>query len=181
MGSMEKLVEYIRNKDIIYLGKILTNNIIIDEKVREYCKDNKCGQYNKNFMCPPDIGEIKDFKNKLKKFNYCIVVLIKQKILNKEDREEYFRPARKLHKILLEIEKKGKDLGFENALALIAGNCKLCNPCKKVLGYRECPYPEYSRPSSESLGIDVINTVAKMGLEIEFKDTEVTWVGMIII
>ncbi|HHV27594.1 MAG TPA: DUF2284 domain-containing protein [Tissierellia bacterium] len=181
MYNMKKLTEYIETKDIIYLGDILPSEIIVDEKVRQYCKDNRCGEYNRNFTCPPDVGKIDDFKNRLKEFNSCIIVLTRHKIINKEDREEYFKPAKNLHKILLDIEKKGKELGFEKSIALIAGNCKICTPCKKMIGYKECPYPELSRPSSESLGIDVIKTVAKKGLEIEFKDDEVTWVGMILI
>lgn len=181
MDGVEKLISYIEGEKVVYIGKISANEIIIDERVREYCVENKCGQYNKNFMCPPEVGEVKDFRKKLKKFDHCILVLKREKISNKEDREEYFRPARELHNILLNIEKKGKELGFENSFALIAGNCKLCNPCKKLLGYKKCPYPEVSRPSSESLGIDVIKTVSQIGVEIEFKDTEVSWVGMVII
>ncbi|SHI18427.1 DUF2284 domain-containing protein [Sporanaerobacter acetigenes] len=180
MVLKEKFIEYIKNQNIIFIGTIDVKDIVINRSVRKYCMENKCGQYGNNFMCPPCVGSVEDFKEKLKNYDSCIVVLKNKKITNKINREEYYEASEELHQILLNIEYKAKSLGYEKALALIAGNCRLCKPCKKVLGEKFCPYPERARPSSESLGIDVIETLNKLGVKLEFRDDEVTWVGMML-
>ena len=181
MDKIKALTNFIKEQKLIYIDTINTSRLIIDDKVRNYCIENKCGQYGNNFMCPPYIGEVTDFRNKLKEYKASIIVLEKERILNPINREEVYRAADRLNNKLLEIETKAKELGYKNCKVLFAGNCRFCLPCKIQLGYTKCPYPNKGRPSSEGLGIDVIKTLDKIGINLEFKEHEVTWVGMILL
>jgi predicted metal-binding protein len=181
MNKEKLLLNRICEKNVAFLGKMKPEELVIEEKVREYCMQNKCGQYGRNFMCPPKVGSVESNRKKILDFDSCLVLIKKHKLINPENREEFYIPAKELHKILLEIENEAKELGYNKATSLIAGNCRMCKPCKIVFGEKNCPYPEKSRPSAEALGINVIETIKKLGLHLEFKKDEVTWVGIILI
>ncbi len=178
---MDKLLDCIKTKNVELKGIIKPSDLVIDEKVIKYCKENKCGQYGRNFMCPPNNIGLNIFKKSLEDYSYCIILLYEQEISKSKDKEEFYRAADALNHILLDIEKEFKSQGYNKTMALFAGNCRNCKPCKINEGYKKCPYPEKSRPSSESLGVDVIKPLENMGISIEFRQDKVTWVGMILV
>ncbi|WP_054871434.1 DUF2284 domain-containing protein [Caloranaerobacter sp. TR13] len=168
-------------KKVYVIKEVLINEIEITQTVRNYCIQNKCEQYGANYMCPPYVGGIEEFKKKLKTYNVGFIVIVKDNVNDPNDMKEFYKPAYKLHEIMLELEEEVKKLGFENSYALIGGNCKLCKVCNAKLGIKKCNYPNKARPSLEAMGIDVINTCKKIGINIEFRKDEVTWVGLLLI
>ncbi len=172
------LKTYEKIKKVYTIREIEIDKIKITQTVRDYCARNKCGQYGANFMCPPYVGDIEDFKKKLRTYDAGFIVVVKDKVNNPDDMEEFYKPAYRLHEIMLELEKEAKKLGFKNSYALIGGNCKLCKICNAKLGIKECKYPDKARPSLEAMGIDVIDTCRRIGINIEFRKDEVTWVGL---
>ncbi|WP_053955513.1 DUF2284 domain-containing protein [Inediibacterium massiliense] len=178
---MEKLKRYIKSQQIHEVKEIEIDDLIIHKKVRDACIRNKCGQYGKNFMCPPYVGEIEDFQKRLKEYEKGFLITIQDHIKQPSIMENFYVSAIKLHHILLDIEKEAKKIGYEKAYALIGGNCKLCKVCNAKLGKDICNDPKRARPSLEAVGIDVIDTCKKVGISIEFKKNEVTWVGLILI
>jgi predicted metal-binding protein len=63
------------------------------------------------------------------------------------------------------VEREAFFDGYYKAFAMGAGPCSLCDECN--LEDEECLYPEDARPSMESCGIDVFQTVRNNGLPIE--------------
>lgn len=181
MDQLKELKMCISTKDIYRMKEVLPTELIISQEVRDACIKNKCGQYGNNFMCPPHIGEIQAFKEKLKQYHNGIFVLVKDEVDNPSDLNEFYKSADLLHRIMIDIEKKAKELGYKEAAALIGGNCKLCKPCNAKLGKENCAYPHLARTSLEAVGIDVIHSCEKKGITIEFKEDEVTWVGLLLI
>lgn len=179
--KINKIKDFIYIKGIHVVKDILPDKIIIDEKVRDYCIENKCGKYGKNFMCPPYVGSVYDFKEEISNYNYGIIAVIKDKIKDLEEGKNYYKSAEILHRILLETEGKCKELNLNNTKTLIGGNCRICKLCAAALGEEKCRYPKIARPSLEAVGIDVINTCKKVGINIQFKKDEVMWVGMVLI
>jgi predicted metal-binding protein len=45
-----------------------------EQRIRELCFANKCGNYGNNYMCPPHIGSLEEIKARLKKF-HCGILL----------------------------------------------------------------------------------------------------------
>lgn len=181
LEKIEILKSYIKTKDIYLMKEIYPNELVITDEVRDACIKNKCGQYGNNFMCPPYVGEVEDFLNKSKEYERGFLVLVKDEIDNPSDMDEFYKSATYLHEIMLDIEDKGKELGFKKATALIGGNCKLCKPCNAKLGKKECLHPKQARTSLEAVGIDVIATCKSQEIFIEFKNDEVTWVGLLLL
>jgi len=90
--------------------------------------------------------------------------------------------AKKLHKLVNEVELKAMSMGFPYALGLIGGECMLCAECVGVSSGESCRRPYEARPSMEGVGIDVIQTSQKAGLPFECPPTkEIVWSGLVLI
>lgn len=161
--------------------EIQLKNLIVSEKVREACKDNKCGKYGKNYMCPPFIKDIDSFKKEIKEFDFGIILLKESLIENPGNINEMYISAKELHRDILKLEKKIKKLGISKVMGLIGGDCKLCNPCNAAIDKGYCQYPNEARSSLEAMGIDVIKTCKNININIEFKNDRVIWVGLLLI
>lgn len=181
MDKLKRLKDYINNKEIYLMKEISPKELLISKEVRDTCMKNKCGQYNNNFMCPPYVGTIEDFEDKVKQYIKGFLVLVKDKIYDPLEHEVFYVSADKLHEIMLAIESYGKKLGFDQSFAFIGGHCRLCKTCAVRLGKEKCIEPERARPSLEAVGVDVIGTCSQVGIHIEFKKDEVTWVGCLLI
>jgi predicted metal-binding protein len=182
MDKFNRLYNVISHNNDVALVKVINpNQLIVTQKVRDYCIENKCGKYNKNFMCPPYTGDINSFKERLKNYRKGIIIGVKDKILKDDRKEKAYESADKLHKIMLDAELMAKKLGFDNGTALIGGNCRICRVCAVELGLKNCLYPEKARPSLEAMGIDVIETLRNIGITLEFRQDEVTWIGLLLI
>jgi predicted metal-binding protein len=90
--------------------------------------------------------------------------------------------AKKLHKLINEVELKAMSMGFPYALGLIGGECMLCTECVGVGSSEGCRRPFEARPSLEGVGIDVIRTSQKAGLPFECPPKkEIVWSGLVLI
>ncbi len=140
-----------------------------DESILRFCKQNKCNNYNKNYMCPP-FFQPPDFS----KFRYGVI--LQYMCLKERWREEKI----KFHKIILAIEDY-INMHFNNInfFSFIGGSCELCNPCEVVFG-KECRFPYKARPSLEAAGINVINLLKELELPYKFSTNRVIWTGAIL-
>lgn len=163
---------------------IKAENIILDERVRMQCQVNLCGNYQNNLMCPPFLPPISEIKLMLSKYNYALLTTRRRKI-NLEDNDsphEFFiSQALLLNKMMIQLEKQAFCLGFPLALAMGAGECKLCNTCVIKDGSTRCCQPGDSRPSMEGMGINVLQTFNSAGISMEFKTGEITIAGLLLI
>jgi predicted metal-binding protein len=85
---------------------------------------------------------------------------------------------------LSDLEKRIFLNGYRKALAFGGGECDICDACNIQSGLMSCRYPEISRPSMESCGIDVFETAIKAKYKINIlktKSEDFCWFGMILI
>jgi len=45
-----------------------------DQVVRNICRQNACGQYGKNHMCPPAIKDVKEWEKEVLSYKNAIIV-----------------------------------------------------------------------------------------------------------
>jgi predicted metal-binding protein len=161
---------------------ILAQDICIDERVRMQCQINICGNYRNNLMCPPFLPSLAENRLLINRYNFALLLQLQQLIPTKEETRDYFsKTALQLNEMLVSLERKAFASGFPLALALGAGECKLCEDCVVIKGEKQCRKPGSSRPSMEGMGIDVLQTCQSAGLAMEFKEGEITIVGMLLI
>ncbi len=130
---------------------IPTSTIKFEKYVRDACKANYCGRYNKTWLCPPAVGEIEDLAKEYAKLPNAFVFSTVHEIEDSFDIEGMF-DARKDHD---KVEKLIESTVLENGGKLLgAGSCELCEKC--TYPDAPCIFPKLAKPSVEACGIDVV-------------------------
>lgn len=179
----EQKKKYLKVLDIINVVKkeyaniqtveIDKKDIVFEERVKMNCF--YCTKYNNNFMCPPNIPQINYIKM-IDEYEHVFIVYAKFKI---EDIEKTRRESSiYLHSAMIAMEKELWKYNKVTALSFIGGSCKLCsNGCDD----KKCRNPYFARMPVEALGINIINTVRKYGLSVNFYNVkEMLRIGMLL-
>lgn len=143
-----------------HIFKILPSELVFDVKAKLKC--TTCDRYDQKHTCPPRIPNI-DYEKMMNTYNFGLLVILKMKITKNNFDRIRKESTIKLHKTLLELEKKAFGMNNYYALSFIGGSCKLCNECGP-----KCKYPKAARVPLESTGVDVVKTVKKQGISLEF-------------
>lgn len=134
---------------------VKTEDVPFDFAFRSFCEQNICGQYGKNYSCPPDCGTYVQMRNKILSKKYALVVQSVNKI--KDFSAPEFEPAKKRHCALAtELENKYKALGIDGFTVGACG-CTLCEPCAKTLN-QPCKFPKlkYSCMSAYCINVKLL-------------------------
>ena len=70
----------------------------------------------------------------------------------------------KLNRLAAKLEREAFLAGYYKAIAFASGPCRFCEECALEEG---CQHPRLARPSMESAGIDVFETVRNNGFDIQ--------------
>lgn len=163
MNSIFSALDKLKDK-AISLGATMAfpidpQEIVFDPKVTLFCY--KCTNYCKKWTCPPRIPKI-DYPKMLLSYKKGLIVALKSSVKN--DFQEVRREStRRLHMILLELEKFAFSQSYHYANSFIGGSCKICVDCPD-----KCRFPNMARMPLEAAGVDVVKTVAKLGLKLKF-------------
>jgi len=191
--QMDLLLEIEKAKELISFAESFEDNIrfklihareiVVDERVRYQCSYSGCREYGKRLMCPPYTPAVDEFKKLLERYYMALLLQLTGDIKDKDNWEpETQNWALKLHDIVHKLEKKAFALGFPFAAGLIGGPCKLCAKCAvENDATAKCIHRDKARPSMEAMGIDVLSTCKKVGLEIAFTPGQVIWTGLILL
>jgi len=150
-----------------------------DNRIWEFCKENKCGQYDAHHMCPPRVGSIQEIAIRIQSFPAGVLLQQTTPLDVKEDETGLEKTKKDFHQKILQAEEVLKRQGFARVWGLIGGNCVLCEPCK-AKSDEPCAYPGRARPSLESMGINVINLLDTFDLDSTFHTDCVTWTGCVL-
>lgn len=153
---------------------IPANWVEVDERVRLKCFVPLCGYYGKNPHCPPHSPDVEFMRRALGRYSRAILYAID--VVPVAEFAERARPKtslewfRKNFEIAGEVETMAFGSGYYLAAAFSQGSCKaaLCSEADscRVLEGKGCANPLKSRPSMESVGIDVFGLVTKVGWDI---------------
>lgn len=136
----EKIMQYAIEAGFAKARVIDTAAIVFDFSFRDYCKENLCGNFGKNYTCPPDCGSPEEMKQKIIRHKKAVVLQSIWDIADFTDKEA-IKHAQNSHnaatgKLYKRLSKEGCE-----ALMVGAGGCALCSPCKKAEG-KPCAHPE---------------------------------------
>lgn len=161
-------------------ASVATTNITFSPEFKDLCAQNACGKYNTNWMCPPAIGSIEDGIEKVRGFQYGIVV---QTITQLEDSFDFegmqdaaIRHDKVFRNVIKAIKSNYPNLPF---LALSVGGCSLCKECTYPEN-KPCRHPELALSSVEAFGIDVNRLLTTAGLKYNNGAATVSYVGLIV-
>ncbi|MDO8567706.1 MAG: DUF2284 domain-containing protein [Dehalococcoidales bacterium] len=169
-------------------------DIAVDDRTGLKCAVPLCAHYGRDLMCPPNVMPIARFKEVIKCYHQAILLkldipendLRQTRSAQEESRTAYLETLRDSQRKLLEIvgrlEAACLQQGYHFAAGLIGGACPLCKECVGVRSGVACRHPFKARPSMEAMGIDVMSTAKKAGLELDFGDNDCrSWMGLVLV
>jgi predicted metal-binding protein len=136
-------------------------SIVVGQWARMKCMFG-CKNYGRCGTCPPNTPSVSECKELFHSYKTGVVFHFTKKVAKPEDR---FAWTRKINSKLLKLEREVFLSGYYKAFLLFMDSCNLCESCP---GIRQmCKNPKMSRPTPESMAMDVFATVRKIGYPIE--------------
>ena len=127
--------------------------------VREMCAADRCGQYGKNWACPPRCGSLARAEEEIRRCRSGVLVQTTGSLAV----ESFARQARLLH---------------PDCLALTAGACTLCRRC--TCPSAPCRYPARRLSSMEAYGLWVSDICRQSGLEYNYGAQTMTYTACVL-
>ena len=155
---------------------ITTDKIVFDKELRKACEANYCGNYGRNYACPPNVGDAEELIQKAKSFPKGLVFQTVTEIEDSYDIEGMMEAAEGHTKTADKIEKVVAQ-HYSGYLQLTAGGCNRCKQCAQITG-EPCRMPDRAISSveaycmncsqlataSDMLYINGVNTVTYFGM-----------------
>lgn len=150
-----------------------------DAAFRDLCAANVCGNYGRNWMCPPDVGDIRELMAVLRTYPYALVYQTVSELEDSYDFEGMMDAGARHNRLMAELRTKLKDEPLIRTLHLGAGGCRMCEVCAKRTG-EPCRHPDLAIASLETYGVNVSKLASAAGMKyINGKDT-VTYFGAVL-
>lgn len=179
MSFFEDVKKKIESLGNVNVSQTTVDKIVFDTVFRDMCESNGCGNYGRNYTCPPHCGEIDDMIANAKTFD---TILVYQTISPLEDSYDYegMMAAGKKHGVLSdEINDFLLNSGSGNYLHLGAGGCRVCETCGVQTG-EPCRHPNKALTSLEATGISVSQLAESCAMKYINGENTVTYFGAIL-
>lgn len=151
----------------VHLVPFSPADIVFEESVKMSCF--YCGRYGRNWRCPPNIPANVDFQTVFAESKSGAFVWLERAFTEQDYEDVRKETSYRLHRAILEIEKKLWRMGIPKAISFIGGSCKLCkNGCNS----ERCVNPGESRIPLEGVGVNVVKSAALAGINITFPPQE---------
>ena len=182
----DNIINDVKNLGISAAAVFPVGDIVFDPVFRDMCKQNLCGRYGKNYMCPPAIGELDDLKHDV--LSYANVILI-QTIYPLEDSYDFEGMqdgqavhTENIHKVrdYIETEKIKENIFYDKMKILGAGGCMLCPKCGIIDGI-PCRFPDKAVSSVEGYCMNVAHMTNSHGLKYINGENTVSYVAVFLL
>ena len=160
--------------EVIEVSKIETDGVF-----REMCRANYCGNYGKNWTCPPHVGEIDDLMASLKTYSHALVYQTVSELEDSYDFEGMMEAGKNHGALMMALRKAMEGEAISRSLHLGAGGCRVCERCAGRDG-EPCRHPDLAAASLEAYGVNVSKLAEAAGMKyINGQDT-VTYFGAVL-
>ncbi len=173
------ILEFARQLGIETCVEFSPRLLVPEQRIRDLCFENKCGNYRSNYMCPPNVGSLEEIKARLSEFRRGVLLQYSKPLDVRNDNEGVKRAKVEFHHKILRLEESLRNQGIERVWGMIGGSCELCEPCRAKFG-EPCPYPDKARMSLEAISVDVLALLDRFGLDNKFHPDRITWTGCIL-
>jgi predicted metal-binding protein len=154
-------------------------NIVFSPEFRVFCKENRCGNYGRNWRCPPEVGEIDDLIENLKLRTKALVFNHIGPLKSSYDWKGMTENGLVFGRVVRKIAQRIIPV-VPGAVVLGAGPCKNCDKCA-ILTQKPCRYPEKAATSLEACGIDVSQLAKLAGLKYINGPQTITYFGAVFV
>ena len=158
---------------------IPVESVETDASFRDMCAANVCGNYGRNWMCPPDAGDIHELMASLRTYTYILVYQTVTELEDSYDFEGMMDAGVAHNRLMVELRDRLASEELTRVLHLGAGGCRMCEVCAKRTN-QPCRHPDRAVASLETYGVNVSKLAPAAGMKyINGKDT-VTYFGAVL-
>ncbi len=126
--------------------------VVFNPELRKACEANYCGNFGRNYACPPNVGTSDELIAKAKSYAYGLVFQTVTEIEDSYDFEGMMEASANHTKTADAIEEKVKEY-CSHYLQLTAGGCNRCKQCAQITG-EPCRMPDRAISSVEAYCMD---------------------------
>lgn len=147
---------------------INTEDLVFIHSFRALCEENDCGNYNRNYGCPPYCGTPQEMEDRVRAYRKAIVFQSKNFVNDAMDGAET-RPLKKKHiqktrSAMKHLEQEGLQM---NGFPAMCGPCNYCAVCALVEG-KPCVHEDMRFSCLSAYCISVNDLAKSCGMEIEW-------------
>jgi predicted metal-binding protein len=172
MATKEQFIRALEGRAWEY-APVPTTELEFFAELRDACKQNTCGNYNKNWGCPPGNGEMPELKAKIISFSKALIFTTKYDLEDSYDFDGMEKAA-EIHKSLTQ-EMQNR---FGRTNPVFGAGC--CTVCKECAYPAECRFPDKKVTAMEAAGIAVGDLSKKAGVKYNNGEATVTYFSMIL-
>jgi predicted metal-binding protein len=134
---------------------INTADILFVPDFRKACEMNTCGNFGKNWMCPPAVGTTEDLQDQVLELQHGVVIQTVYQLQDSFDFEGMQTAGEKHENVFRNIfDYIQSSIQHTAFLPLNVGACKFCKECNFLVEER-CRFPDKAVASLEAHCIDV--------------------------
>lgn len=145
---------------------------------RKYCIDNACGNYGRNYACPPNCGTAEEMKQRVLRHQNALVFQSRCQVMDAFD-DTLTKPLKKRHtQMTLQAVKNCHSLNLpENGLFIMAGPCNFCDVCS-LQKDAPCCHEELRFSCLSAYCIDVTALANSCGMDISWDGNTVSFFSL---
>lgn len=145
------------------------------QRILDICKENKCGNYNKSWTCPPNAPPLSECQRQISSFGHLMIYKFSFPVKDIRDPGEVRGLLKRQQDIVREIRDEANAKGIRN-LSLPGGSCLYCDKC--TYPDAPCRYPDKALNSNDAYALDLASYIESVGLSFKRNDDEVIFFGM---
>ena len=161
MPDQKMLAELGAEVGFTHTAPLKVATIELKDAVRDMCAVNSCGQYGKNWACPPGCGTLDECRARVAEYEEGILVQTVGDLEDPMDGEGMMAAAEAHGEHFQAMYARLREL-YPHVLAIGAGSCRQCSSC--TYPDAPCRFPERRTSSMEAYGMMVMEVCKKNGL-----------------
>ncbi len=151
----------------------------MDGKFRPFCEENRCGQYNANYSCPPACGTVEEMGQRIRAGKTALVLKSVWPIESYEDVSAIQHGKRTHNQNMLQLNQQ-LQAGGSGGLCVGGSCCCLCTPCRMKTG-EPCLYPQLRFSCMSAYCVDVAELAGRCGMEFSWDQKKLSVYSMIVL
>ncbi len=148
------------------------------DEVRDMCAVDKCHAYNKTWTCPPGCGTVAECGERMKKYDWGILVQTTAELEDSMDYEGMMdgvnRQKENCAKFLEELQGVYPDI-----LALTSASCDICKKC--TFPDAPCRFPKKATSAMEGYGLLVSQVCKDNQMQYYYGPNTVTYTSLFLV
>lgn len=151
--TMDEILKLAQKAGIDKAAVVEAEDLVFEYDFRKYCEMNNCGNYGKNYGCPPDCGTPEEMEAKARRYQKALVLQTIQPVNDIADPSETGPLKKKHNAVVRKFMDQLAEMGV-TGLPIMAGPCSQCKTCAKTEG-ESCRFPQRIASCLSAYGINV--------------------------